>query len=84
MQAKRYTNIVTPDAVRALKGSMDEKNAIRGILVTTSDFGPASKEYAGQHNITLINGEMLVQLCRENGLNYMIDLKQAKEINKLK
>ncbi len=82
LQAKRYTNTVTPEPVRALKGSMDEHKAIRGILVTTSDFGGSSREFAGQHNITLINGEMLIDLFKKHNYNFHIDLEQAKLQNK--
>jgi restriction system protein len=81
LQAKRYTNTVSPEPVRALKGSMDQYNAIRGILVTTSDFGGSSKEYANQHNITLINGQELLELLKKHNYNFHIDLKQAKLMN---
>ena len=81
LQAKRYTNIVTPEPVRALKGSMEEHKAIRGILVTTSDFGGSSREFAGQHNITLINGDQLIELLKKQGYDFHINLEQAKIIN---
>lgn len=81
LQAKRYTNIVTPEPVRALKGSMEEHKAIRGILVTTSNFGGSSREFAGQHNITLINGDQLIDLLQKHGYDFHIDLGQAKIIN---
>lgn len=81
LQAKRYTNIVTPEPVRALKGSMDEHKAIRGILVTTSDFGNSSREFANAHNITLINGDQLVDLFSSHGFNFHINLEQAKILN---
>ncbi|QOR36003.1 restriction endonuclease [Clostridium sp. 'deep sea'] len=81
LQAKRYTNIVTPEPVRALKGSMDDHNAIRGILITTSKFGESSREYASKHNITLIDGNKLLDLLHKHGYSYHIDLKQAKLLN---
>lgn len=81
LQAKRYTNVVSPEPVRALKGSIEDKRAIRGILATTSDFGPASREFANEHNITLINGNQLVQLCKKHGYDFHIDLEQAKLVN---
>ncbi|MTI47973.1 MAG: restriction endonuclease [Firmicutes bacterium] len=81
VQAKRYTNTVTPEPVRALKGSMEEHKAIRGILVTTSDFGSASREFAAQHNITLINGEQLVDMFKSHNYDFHIDLEQAKSLN---
>ncbi len=81
LQAKRYTNLVTPESVRALKGSMEEHKAIRGILVTTSNFGFSSKEFAQDHNITLINGNELLELLKKHGYDFHINLEQAKKIN---
>ncbi len=81
LQAKRYTNLVTPESVRALKGSMEEHKAIRGILVTTSNFGFSSKEFAQDHNITLINGNELLELLKKYGYDFHINLEQAKKIN---
>lgn len=81
LQAKRYTNTVTPEPVRALKGSMEEHKAIRGILVTTSDFGGSSREFANQHNITLINGDQLIDLFKKHNFDFHIDLAQAKLLN---
>ncbi|MGF7060779.1 restriction endonuclease [Brassicibacter mesophilus] len=81
LQAKRYTNTVTPEPVRALKGSMEEFKAIRGILVTTSDFGGSSREFAAQNNITLINGEQLIDLFNKHNYDFHIDIEQAKHVN---
>lgn len=81
LQAKRYTNTVQPEPVRALKGSMDQHNAIRGILATTSKFGASSIEYARQHNITLIDGDKLVEMFKKHNYKFHIDLEQAKKSN---
>lgn len=78
LQAKRYSNTVIPDHVRALQGTMQNFNAIRGILVTTADFGSQSREIAGQNNITLINGDELIHILKKHGYEFHIDLKQAK------
>lgn len=78
LQAKRYTNTVPPEPVRALRGSMEEKKAIRGIMVTTSSYGKVSYDYAMKHNITLINGNDLVQLLAKHGYDFHIDMAQAK------
>ena len=84
LQAKRYTNIVTPEPVRALKGAMVNHKAIRGILATTSDFGGSSREFAKNNNITLINGDHLLELLKKHGYDFHIDLKQAKLLNQKK
>lgn len=82
LQAKRYTNTVTPEPVRALRGTMQDVNAIRGILVTTSDFGKSSYDFANQNNITLINGDELLQLMNKHGYKMHIDLAKAKILNR--
>ena len=40
IQAKRYTNTVGVSAVRDLYGTLMNEGANKGILVTTSDYGP--------------------------------------------
>ena len=40
IQAKRYTNTVGVAAVRDLYGTVLNEGATKGILVTTSDYGP--------------------------------------------
>ncbi len=40
IQAKRYTNTVSVSAVRDLYGAVMNEGANKGILVTTSDYGP--------------------------------------------
>jgi restriction system protein len=44
IQAKRYTRTVDVSAVRDLYGTLQNEGANRGILVTTSRFGPDSFE----------------------------------------
>lgn len=84
LQAKRYTNTVSPEPIRALRGSMEEKKAIRGIMVTTSNYGKSSYEYAKNQNITLINGDELIQLLDKHGYKFHNDLAQAKAFKKNK
>jgi len=43
-RAKRYSGTVPVDAVRTLAGVMDDKQASRGVLVTTSWFGKATHD----------------------------------------
>jgi restriction system protein len=67
VQAKRYSRLVPPEAVRALAGSMDDKRASRGVLVTTSWFGKATHDFAGRHGrIQLIEGPNLKHLLAEH------------------
>lgn len=66
IQAKRYRNTVDVSAVRDLFGSMQNEGASKGILVTTSGYGPTSFEFASGKPIELIDGSNLLYLLREN------------------
>lgn len=66
IQAKRYTKSVPPEAVRALWGTMEDKKAGTGILVTTSYFGKASHDFAQRNErVRLIEGPELKHLIIE-------------------
>ena len=81
LQAKRYTNTVNPSAVRDLYATVINEGANRGILLTTSSFGPDSYEFCKDKPITLINGNELLGIFESHGEQYTIDLEQAKLIN---
>ncbi|WP_406274857.1 restriction endonuclease [Actinacidiphila glaucinigra] len=76
IQAKRYKNVVPAEAVRALAGVMHDKAAAKGILVTTSWFGAASKDFAQRTGrMELIDGRGLKALLKEHlGLDALIGL----------
>ncbi len=66
IQAKRYVNVIPAEAVRALWGTMEDKKAGTGILVTTSYFGKASHDFAHRNErIRLIEGPELKHLISE-------------------
>lgn len=46
IQAKRYTNVVGVAAVRDLYGTVMNEGAIKGILITTADYGSGSYNFA--------------------------------------
>lgn len=71
-QAKHYKNIVDPSWVRDLYGTMIHENATRGILVTTSHFGPDSYKFAQDKSITLIDSNNLLALLQQHGYNFSI------------
>jgi hypothetical protein len=54
--------------------------ANRGILVTTSDYGPDSYEFAKGKPLVLLNGANLLNLLGKHGHKAKIDLKEAKTI----
>lgn len=82
IQAKRYTNTVGVSAVRDLYGTVMNEGATKGILVTTADYGPDAYEFASNKPLTLLNGGNLLHLLEKHGHRAMIDLRQAKLINK--
>jgi restriction system protein len=78
IQAKRYTNTVEVSAVRDLYGTLLNEGAQKGILVTTSDYGKDSYEFASNKPLTLINGSNLLFLLNKHGLKYRNDIAEAK------
>ncbi|MBN1805646.1 MAG: restriction endonuclease [Sedimentisphaerales bacterium] len=82
IQAKRYTNTVGVSAVRDLYGTVMNEGATKGILVTTSDYGKDSYEFAKDKPITLLNGSNLLALLEKHGHKARINIKEAKKIIK--
>ncbi|MFB9447446.1 restriction endonuclease [Dactylosporangium vinaceum] len=66
IQAKRYRHTVDVSAVRDLFGTLQNEGASKGILVTTSGYGPASYEFASGKPIELIDGSNLLYLLAEH------------------
>jgi restriction endonuclease Mrr len=65
ISAKRYNNTVGPDHVRALDSVVGDQGAIKGILVTTSSFGPESYRVAQDKPLELVDGHKLRQWLHE-------------------
>ncbi|HUJ40823.1 MAG TPA: restriction endonuclease [Candidatus Acidoferrales bacterium] len=80
IQAKRYTNTVSVSAVRDLYGTVLNEGATKGILVTTSDYGPDAYEFAKDKPLSLLSGSELLYLLGKHGYKAKIDLKEAKTI----
>jgi restriction system protein len=78
IQAKRYTNTVGVSAVRDLYGTVHNEGATKGILVTTSDFGPDAHAFAKGKPLTLLSGSELLYLLQRHGHKAKIDLHEAK------
>ncbi|MEU6535232.1 restriction endonuclease [Streptomyces sp. NPDC047000] len=68
VQVKRYRNTVPPTAVRDLYGTVQDAGANKGVLVTTSKFGPGSRTFADGKPLELISGTELVDLLHRHGL----------------
>jgi restriction system protein len=66
IQAKRYRHTVGPSAVRDLYGTLQNEGASKGILVTTSGYGPSSFDFAQNKPIELIDGSQLLYMLAEH------------------
>jgi restriction system protein len=80
IQAKRYTNTVGVAAVRDLYGTVVNEGATKGILVTTTDYGPDAYAFAKNKPITLMNGANLLYLLEKHGHKARIDIAEAKRL----
>jgi restriction system protein len=80
IQAKRYTNTVDVSAVRDLYGTVLSEGATKGILVTTSGFGPDAHRFAKGKPLTLLDGNNLLYLLAKHGTVARIDLAEAKKL----
>lgn len=80
IQAKRYTNIVGVSAVRDLYGTLLNEGANKGILVTTSNYGPDAYKFAKGKPLVLLDGNNLLHLLQKQGHKAKIDLQEAKLI----
>ncbi|GAA1226846.1 hypothetical protein GCM10009665_16740 [Kitasatospora nipponensis] len=79
VQAKRTKNVVSPEVVRALLGTLQDKQAARGVLVTTSWYGKTSWETAHRNGqrLDLIDGRNLKALLLEHlGVDALISLSK--------
>lgn len=65
VQAKLYTRTVQPTHVRDLWGTVQHEGATKGIMITTSGYGPDSYKFAGGKPLNLIDGSGLLALCHE-------------------
>lgn len=80
IRAKRYTNTVGVAAVRELYGTVLNEGAMKGILVTTADYGPDAYEFAKGKPLVLLNGANLLHLLEKHGHRAKIDIKAAKRM----
>lgn len=82
IQAKRYANTVGVSAVRDLYGTVMNEGAIKGLLVTTADYGPDAYEFAKGKPLSLLNGSNLLYLLEKHGYQARINLHEARQENK--
>ncbi|HEX3958114.1 MAG TPA: restriction endonuclease [Trebonia sp.] len=72
VQAKLYTRTVAPTHVRDLWGTVQHEGATKGIMITTSGYGPDSYKFAGGKPLNLIDGSGLLSLCQQNDISARI------------
>ncbi len=81
VQAKRYTNTVGVSAVRDLYGTVQHEGVMKGILITTSNYGGDAYNFAKGKPLTLMNGSNLIHLLERHGRKARINLLEAKNIS---
>ena len=67
IQAKRYSHTVGVSAVRDLYGTMQHEGASKGIIVSTSGYGPDAYEFSKDKPLELIDGGGLLYLLEQVG-----------------
>jgi restriction system protein len=80
LQAKRYTRPVDVAAVRDLFGTVMNEGANRGILVTTSSYGPDSYAFAKDKPLSLVDGPNLLAMLQKHGRKFRIDVAEARRL----
>ena len=71
VQAKRHRNTIQRRVLDALRGSLYRFDAVRGTIITTSQFSKGTQDAAfatGAAPITLIDGNKLIELLIEHGI----------------
>lgn len=82
IQAKRYVNVVDVSAVRDLAGTVAHEGAMKGLLITTSHFGPEAYAFVQGKPLQLINGAELLGLLEKHGYKFRIDLDEARRLQR--
>eukprot|EP00038_Savillea_parva_P015793 m.14953 g.14953 ORF g.14953 m.14953 type:complete len:334 (-) comp3214_c0_seq1:88-1089(-) len=80
VQAKCYTATVGVEAVRAFHTSVLQHKANKGIMITTTTFGPESCKVANEFgNVELMNGAELVGLMQLHDIPGYCDPKEVRD-----
>jgi restriction system protein len=76
IQAMRSTVPIGVSSVKELFGSLIHEGAIKGVLVTTSDFTTEAIEFAKNKPLSLINGNKLLALFENHGQQPQANLQE--------
>lgn len=72
VQCKRYRNTVGPDTVRELYGTFRHEEVSHAFLVTTARISKSAREWAKGKPLTLIDGDLLVELASKYDLKVSV------------
>ena len=81
VQAKLYTRTVAPTHIRDLWGTVQHEGATKGIMITTSGYGPDSYKFAGGKPLNLIDGSGLLALCQQHDISARILNRSPRKIS---
>ena len=65
---------------RDLYGTVVNEGANRGILVTTSSYGPDAYDFAKDKPLSLVDGPNLIAMLQKHRRRYRIDLAEARRL----
>jgi restriction system protein len=85
VQVKRMSNNIQRHILDQLRGALPYHHAIRGTIITLSDFSKGCTEAAlfpGAAPITLINGDKLIELLEEYQIGIRKRMTEVLEIDK--
>ena len=68
-QVKRYKNNIDIPKLREFESVLRNSDAMKGIFISTSNFSAQCEKFASENNISLINGDLLVDYFNEHGIN---------------
>ncbi len=81
IQAKRWENTVTRPEIQKFVGALSDKNAKKGIFITTSSFSDNAYKSAEKNNVVLIDGETLAGYMIDHGVG--VSKVISYDINKI-
>jgi restriction system protein len=83
LQAKRWQGSIAARDVRDFAGSLEERKAVKGVFITTSEFTRDAREFVSRigKRIVLIDGSELAQFMIDFGIGVVV--REVYEIKKI-
>jgi len=84
IQAKRWQGTVAARDVRDFAGSLEERKALKGVFITTSEFTRDARDFVSRigKRIVLIDGTKLAQLMIDFGIGVVVrEIYEVKKID---